>query len=134
MKINLKNLTVGLTIYHVYAFSDDRKINNTWIDVFKVIKFPITTANGYNNFIMLDQLADYHKLDYNNKKWIKKQYRQQNQCESSMDDMAIIPNTYNNHATFSSLSEAKFYVSNLYNMNISGDNDAYDRAMKVLDV
>ena len=134
MKVNLQNLKVGMTIYHVHAFTDDRAINNTWIDAYKVVKFPITVSTGHDNYVILDQLTDYCKLDYNNKKWIIKQYRQPTQCQSSMDDMAIIPNTYNNHATFSSLSEAKDYVSNLYNMNITNNNDAYDRAMKVLDV
>ncbi len=134
MKIALQNLTIGMTIYHVYAFTDNRAVNNTWIDAHKVVLFPITTAAGYDNFIVLDQHADYYKLDYNNKKWTICQYRHPDQQERSMEDMAIIPNTYNNHATFSSLNEAKSYVSNLYNMNISGNNDAYDRAMKVLDV
>lgn len=125
-----------MTVYHAHAFTDDRAVNNTWIDVYKVLKFPVTTSTGHDNFIKLDQLADYHKLDYNNKKWITKQHRQGqvNQCQHSMQDMAIIPNTYNNHATFSTLSEAKAYVSNLYNITISGDNNAYDRAMKVLDI
>ena len=134
MKINLQNLTIGMTIYHVYAFTDNRAVNNTWIDSHKVVLFPITTSTGHDNFIILDQLINYYKLDYDNKKWTICQYRHPNQQESSMEDMAIIPNTYNDHATFSSLNEAKRYVSNLYNMNISGDNSAYDRAIKVLDV
>ena len=134
MKITLGNLKVGMKIFHVHAFSDDRKILNTWIDEYEVVKFPITVTTS-KEFIRLKLSQMYTKADFGTMTWERRKYSSPGETEKAMQDMGIIPNNYNQHQTFDSLAEAKHYICNFNQVNFKEPVATnYDRAMGVLDI
>ena len=127
-------LSVNMIIYNVHAFASSKKASMTTINKFKVIKFPITTSNGMQDFIEVAPYQEYIKVDFNDNTWMPGKRTLGGRHENkSMQDMGIIPNKYNQHQTFDNLGDAKQYICSILNLNITS-RGAYDRAMKVLDI
>lgn len=138
MRISLSNLKVGMTIWTVHLFPDARRIKNTWIEPNEVLAFPITMPGGHENFIALRRGDITVKGNFGTQEWETAPSRNAGlQSQHSMQDMGIIPNTYNNHATFSNLKSAQECACHFYKISFADPNDkslAYNRAMKALDL
>ncbi len=132
--IDPSQLSVDMIIYNVHAFARGDKAPMTAIHKFKVIKFPITTDNGMQDFIKVTPFQEYLKVNFKDNTWDVRKHSLLPQYETkSMQDMGIIPNKYNQHQTFDNMRDAKRYVCSVLNLNITA-RGAYDRAMKVLDI
>lgn len=135
MKLSLGNLKVGMTIYHVHAFQDNRRFKNTWLEDYEVLKFPVTTSHGNDNFVDLKRGDLNIKANFDTNNWEHtKSYNTGHTKQKSMQDMGIISNNYNNHQTFNSLADAKQYICNFNQVNFTEPSSNYDRAMGVLDI
>ena len=129
-------LNVGMIIYNVHAFTEPNKVLMTSIYKFKVVGFPITTTvASLPDFIKLTSYQEYIKVNFNDNTWDvrKSVFKGIHEEEKSMQNMGIIPNTYNKHQTFDNLRDAKQYICSVLGLNITSTG-AYDRAMKVLDI
>ena len=133
--IDPSQLSVNMIIYNVHAFAHPNKFSMTAIHKFKVIKFPITTDNGMQDFIKVAPYQEYIKVNFKDNTWDIRKYSLLPSYETkSMQDMGIIPNKYNMHQTFDNMKDAKQYTCSVLNLNITSSRGAYDRAMKVLDI
>ena len=136
MKLSLGDLKVGMIIYNVHAFQDDRKLKNTWIENHEVLKFPVTVSHGNDNFFDLKCGNVSIRANFDTTKWEQTKLHSPGHIhQKSMQDMGIISNNYNNHQTFDSLAEAKQYICNFNQVNFTEPGSSnYDRAMGVLDI
>lgn len=136
MRVSLGNLKVGMTIYFVHAFSDPDKIKWCAIDELTTIHFPIKKSN-LSDFIRVSH-SKHIGVDLVTNTWTQSPSSAARNQDQSMEDMGIIPNKYNKHQTFSTLSEAKQHICNIIGINIADSGGSptsnYDRAMKILDL
>ena len=126
MQVFLSNLVTNMVIYYttVYIKGDGGTIGK-----YRVRDFPITSPAGMENFITLEPL-NFWEAYMPPKQWVERTSRR---TTFSMQDMGIIPNTYNDHATWTTLTEAKKHFEVCLGVTMI-DTTAYDRAMQVLDI
>ena len=140
-------LTVGLEIFCVHAFTDDTKIRNTTIHKFTLLSYT-TTAKKFACMEVEDTKiaggGSCLTLNYNTETWKPQAHAfTQSIREISMQDMGVVSNTYNSHATFDNLWEAQQYIDTLYGIAATSADPAdglksnsigtdYDRAMRVV--
>jgi hypothetical protein len=110
-------LSVGMKIYLVHAFTDDRKKNNCTLCCHEVVAFSTGKKTGaFAKFkdVPVSSTADRLKLDYDNGVWETQSfYNSLHVRESSLQDMGIVANTYNDHQTYDDAMEAHQYLAKL---------------------
>lgn len=108
-------LSVGMKIYLVHAFTDERKNNNCTIHCHELMAFSTGKKTGaFAKFkdVPVSPKADYLKLDYDNSVWTAQSfYNGSHVRESSLQDMGIVANTYNDHQTFDDCMDAHQYLA-----------------------
>ncbi len=135
-------LSAGMEIYTVCSFGGCGHNHHCALDKFEILTVPVNSKNAGKTFIKLLGL-DSLRLAIGGKWEQGSLYKAGKTIESSMKDMGIIQNTYNEHQTFDSLIEAGNYAQSYFNLPTTGttpdtqrssDVCDYDRAMKVVGV
>lgn len=138
-------ITIDTIFYTVMVFSDHRCLKNTYVEKLKAVDNPYKDPHSWWVNCIRQSFSEDHmvlsiKADFDTNKIVEgwRATTIPSPRDISLQDCGVMANTYNDHQTFDSYSDAIQYIRNYYQIDFedmfetNNKYKAYERAMGIL--